>query len=75
VEGLQQTAAMRAGHRLMPVLVDGPNEVEGAFETMSKAGAQMVIVEEFFAPHRAMLNDLLTKHHFWVALFLLPRTD
>jgi hypothetical protein len=74
VEGLQP-AATRAGLRLVPVLVDGPNEFKRAFETMSKAGAQVVIIEKFFAPQRMMLHDIATKHHFAGVLFLLPRTD
>src|SRR5262249_41826160 len=36
-------AATRAGLRLAPVLVEGPNEFEGAFEAMFKVGAQAVI--------------------------------
>src|SRR6266404_194410 len=44
VEGLQAPAT-RAGIRLVPVLVDGPNEFERAFETMAKAGARGVIID------------------------------
>jgi len=73
VEGLQ-AAATRAGIRLVPVLVDGPNELDRAFEAMSKAGARVVIIEEFFAAQRAMFDDL-KKHHFVGMLWLLPRSD
>src|SRR5437867_1458657 len=45
-------AAMRAGLRLEPVLVSGPNEFESAFAAMAKAKAQAVIVQELFDPHR-----------------------
>jgi putative tryptophan/tyrosine transport system substrate-binding protein len=38
-------AATRTGLRLAPVLVEGPNEFEGAFEAMSKLGAQAVITQ------------------------------
>jgi hypothetical protein len=74
VEGLQPLA-MKTGLRLVPVLVDGPDAFESAFETISKAGARVVIIEEFFAPHRVMFQDLQKKYHFLVTLSLLPRTD
>jgi putative ABC transport system substrate-binding protein len=65
VEDLR-TASMKAGIRLVPVLVDGPNEFERAFEIMAKAGAQAVITQELFTPHRVVLIDLATKQHLAV---------
>src|SRR6202045_2931881 len=56
-------AATRAGLRLAPVLVEGPNEFEGAFEAMSKLGAQAVITQGLFEPHGVILVELATKHH------------
>jgi putative tryptophan/tyrosine transport system substrate-binding protein len=55
-------AARRAGLRLEPVLVSGPNEFEGAFAAMTKAEAQAVIVQPLFDPHRMNLVDLAAKH-------------
>src|SRR5262249_15418156 len=66
-----RTAAEQAGIRLAPVLVDGPNAFERAFETISNDGAQAVIVQELFGPHRAILIDLANKHH--LALMGTPR--
>ncbi len=55
-------AATRAGLRLEPVLVSGPNEFEGAFAAMAKAKAQAVIVQELFDPHRVILLKLAAKY-------------
>jgi putative tryptophan/tyrosine transport system substrate-binding protein len=55
-------AATRAGLRLAPVLVDGPDEFERAFVAMSKADAQAVIIMGLFDPHRAILLELATKY-------------
>jgi ABC-type uncharacterized transport system substrate-binding protein len=55
-------AATRTGLRLEPVLVSGPNEFESAFAAMAKAGAQAVIIQGLFDPHRAILVELATKH-------------
>ncbi len=55
-------AATRAGLRLEPVLISGPDEFERAFSEMGKAGAQAVIVQEHFDPHRAILLELADKH-------------
>jgi putative tryptophan/tyrosine transport system substrate-binding protein len=55
-------AATRAGLRLEPVLVDGPDEFERAFAAMSKADAQAVIMLALFDPHRAILLELATKY-------------
>src|SRR5262249_54050789 len=55
-------AAGRAGLRLEPLLVGGPGEFEGAFAAMAKAGAQAVIVQALFDPHRAMLIKLADQH-------------
>jgi putative tryptophan/tyrosine transport system substrate-binding protein len=57
-----QAAATRAGIRLVPVLVNGPNDFENAFVAMTKAEAQAVIVQGLFDPHRAIILELAAKH-------------
>jgi putative tryptophan/tyrosine transport system substrate-binding protein len=61
VENLR-LAATRAGVRLEPVLVNSPNEFENAFAAMAKAGAQAVVIQGLFDPHRATLVELATKY-------------
>jgi putative tryptophan/tyrosine transport system substrate-binding protein len=61
VENLR-LAATRAGVRLEPVLVSSPNEFENAFAAMAKAGAQAVVIQGLFDPHRATLVELATKY-------------
>lgn len=61
VEDLRAAAA-RAGLRLEPVLISGPDEFESAFAEMSRVQAQAVIVQEHFDPHRAILLKLAAKH-------------
>jgi ABC-type uncharacterized transport system substrate-binding protein len=61
VENLR-LAATRAGLRLEPLLVSGPDEFESAFAAMVKANVQAVIVQPFFDPHRAILIELAMKH-------------
>ena len=61
VENLR-LAATRAGLRLEPILVSGPNELESALAAMAKAGTQAVIIQPLFDPHRAILVELATKH-------------
>ena len=61
VEDLRLAAA-RAGLRLEPVLISGPDEFESAFAAMARAGAQAVIVQEHFDLHRAILLKLAAKH-------------
>jgi putative ABC transport system substrate-binding protein len=61
VENLR-LAATRIGLQLEPVLVNGPNEFEGAFAAMAKANAQAVIIQPLFDPYRAILVELATKH-------------
>jgi len=56
------TAATKAGIRLAPVLVDGPDEFEKAFATMKNADAQAVIIQGLFDPYSAILLELATKH-------------
>ena len=65
VEDLRKEG-MKAGLRVVPVLVDGPSEFERALEIMAKAGAQAVITQELFTPHRVILIDLATKQHLAV---------
>ena len=55
-------AARRAGLRLEPVLVNGPDEFESAYATMAKADAQAVIVQGLFDPHRIRLIELAAKY-------------
>jgi putative tryptophan/tyrosine transport system substrate-binding protein len=63
VEDLR-TATTKAGVRLVPVLVAGPNEFEGAFAAMSSAGAQAVIIQGLFEPQGTpSLIELANKHH------------
>jgi putative ABC transport system substrate-binding protein len=57
-----QAAATIAGIRLVPVLVNGPNDFENAFAAMKKAEAQAVIVQGLFDPHRAIILELAAKH-------------
>jgi putative tryptophan/tyrosine transport system substrate-binding protein len=61
VEDLR-SAAMKAGLRLEPVLVDGPGAFPGAFTAMVKAKAQAFVVQGLFDPHRAALIELAAKH-------------
>ncbi len=61
VEDLRLAAA-RAGLRVEPVLISGPDEFERAFAEMARAGAQAVIVQEHFDPHRAILLKLAARH-------------
>ena len=61
VEDLR-SAAVKAGLRLEPVLVDGPGAFPGAFTAMVKAKAQAFVVQGLFDPHRAALIELAAKH-------------
>jgi putative tryptophan/tyrosine transport system substrate-binding protein len=58
-----QIAAGRAGLQLQPVLVDGPGEFDGAFATMSAAGAQAVMVQPLFSPQTRIIVELAARHH------------
>jgi putative ABC transport system substrate-binding protein len=58
-----QSAALRAGLQLQPVLVDGPSEFAGAFAAMSTAGAQAVMVQPLFSPQTSMIVKLAAEHH------------
>jgi putative tryptophan/tyrosine transport system substrate-binding protein len=55
-------AARRAGLRLEPVLVNGPDNFADAFATMAGAQAQAVIIQGLFDPHRVRLLELAAKH-------------
>jgi putative tryptophan/tyrosine transport system substrate-binding protein len=55
-------AARRAGLRFELVLVNGPDEFAGAYAAMAKAGAQAVIVQGLFDPHRTSLIELAAKY-------------
>src|SRR5215831_16448074 len=61
VEDLR-SAAVKAGLRLEPVLVDGPGAFPGAFTAMVKAKAQAFVVQGLFDPHQAALIELAAKH-------------
>jgi ABC-type uncharacterized transport system substrate-binding protein len=61
VEDLRLSAT-RAGLQLEPVLVSGPGDFGSAFTAMAKAGAQAVIVQGLFDPHRIALLELAAKH-------------
>jgi putative ABC transport system substrate-binding protein len=57
-----KAAATIAGIRLVPVLVNGPNDFENAFAAMAKAEAQAVVVQGLFDPHPALILELAAKH-------------
>jgi ABC-type uncharacterized transport system substrate-binding protein len=61
VEDLRR-AASSTDLRLVPVLIDGPDQFGKAFSEMAKAGAQAVIVQDHFDPHRLFLIDLAAKY-------------
>jgi putative ABC transport system substrate-binding protein len=61
VEDLRR-AASSTDLRLLPVLIDGPDEFGKAFSEMAKAGAQAVIVQDHFDPHRLVLIELAVKY-------------
>src|SRR5262245_2352630 len=54
-------AARRAGLRLEPVLVNGPDNFADAFATMARAQAQAVIIQGLFDSHRVRLLELAAK--------------
>jgi putative tryptophan/tyrosine transport system substrate-binding protein len=62
VEDLQ-IAARQASIKLVSALVNGPDEFDRAFGTMSDAGAQVAIIQGLFEPHGTTLIDLATRHH------------
>jgi putative tryptophan/tyrosine transport system substrate-binding protein len=57
-----QTAAARAGLQLHPVLVDGPDEFDGAFAEMNAAGAQAVVIQPLFQTDTEKIVGLGAKH-------------
>ena len=61
VEDLR-SAAGTAGIRIEPILIGDPSEFRTAFAAMAKAGAQAVVVQTVFDPHRAMLVELAAKY-------------
>ncbi|PYM18514.1 MAG: hypothetical protein DMD81_05835 [Candidatus Rokuibacteriota bacterium] len=50
------------GLRLAPVLVTGPGDFASALAAMARAGAQAMIVQGLFDPHRATLLELAARH-------------
>jgi putative ABC transport system substrate-binding protein len=61
-----QDAAARVGLQLQPVLVDGPREFDGAFDEMSKTGAQAVVIQPLFQPDTRTVLELAGAHHLAV---------
>jgi len=61
-----QTAATRIELQLHPVLVDSPREFDGAFEEISKTGAQAVVIQPLFQPHTRKVVELAGKYHLAV---------
>jgi ABC-type uncharacterized transport system substrate-binding protein len=61
-----QSAAMRVGLSLQPVLVDGPREFDGAFTEIAGSGAQAVVVQPLFQPHTVRIIDLAARHRLAV---------
>jgi putative tryptophan/tyrosine transport system substrate-binding protein len=61
VEDLRLAAA-RAGLGFEPILIGGPSEFRSAFAAMAKTGAQAVVVQVCFDPHRAILIELAAKY-------------
>jgi ABC-type uncharacterized transport system substrate-binding protein len=61
VEDLRLAAA-RANLGFEPILIGGPSEFRSAFAAIAKAGAQAVIVQPIFDPHRAILIELAAKY-------------
>jgi putative tryptophan/tyrosine transport system substrate-binding protein len=55
-------ATASAGFGFEPILIGGPSEFRRAFTEIAKAGAQAVVVQVWFDPHRAMLVELAAKH-------------
>ena len=55
-------AATRAGFGFEPILIGGPSEFRSAFAAIAEAGAQAVVVQVWFDPHRAMIVQLAAKH-------------
>ena len=61
-----QDAATRLGLQLLPLLVDGPRQFEGAFAEMSKTAAQAVVIQPLFQPHTSKIVELAAKHRLAV---------
>jgi putative ABC transport system substrate-binding protein len=57
-----RAAATQFGVRIEPVLVSDRSEFEAAFAAMARVGAQAVIVQGLFDPHREVLVKLALKH-------------
>ena len=57
-----QMAATKAGLRLVPTLVNGPNDFERAFAAMSNSNPQVVIIQPLFDPYQAIILELAAKH-------------
>jgi ABC-type uncharacterized transport system substrate-binding protein len=55
-------AATSAGLGFEPMLIGGYSEFRSAFAAIGKAGAQAVVVQVWFDPHRALLVELAAKH-------------
>ena len=61
-----QDAATRLGLQLLPLLIDGPRQFEGAFAEMSKTAARAVVIQPLFQPHTSKIVELAAKHRLAV---------
>jgi putative tryptophan/tyrosine transport system substrate-binding protein len=68
-------AAAHHGIGLQPVLVDGLNDFERAFETMHKAEAQVAIIQPLFSPHNRIIIDIATRHRIAVVTSYRDATE
>jgi putative ABC transport system substrate-binding protein len=57
-----QSAAMQAGLRLEPLMVDGPDDFENAFAKMHEANAQAVVIQPLFDQYRTTILEFATKY-------------
>jgi putative ABC transport system substrate-binding protein len=55
-------AGAAAGIAIQPVLVDGPDEFDGAFAAMAGEGADAVMIQPLFSPHTRAIVELATRH-------------
>jgi len=57
-----QVAAQKLGVRIQPVIVEGPEEFEGAFSAMRREQAGALIVQPIFTEHRQRIVALAAKN-------------
>jgi len=68
-------AAAHHGIGLQPVLVDGLNDFERAFEEMHKAGAQVAIIQPLFSPHNRIIIEIAIRHRIAVVTSYRDATE